>query len=284
MNQAVATSGGPIAPGESRTITLLADSLNELTQYLSYTSMVIPSNDAFIANDDATEIAIFDEFGNVIQRTGANAHFVLGEEVWDSGTEVNDEIPANTAALAQAAPNTGVTENGVVHRHPGFQGSAGFGGAIGNILTARPNADFTLPAAQLASIEITSEDGNDSLYGGEGNDSLLGGTGDDLLVGGAGSDELRGGDGNDTLEGGGQIQVTVTNLQAADGALVTPVFLATTDGVYDFFNVGEAASPGLERLAEDGDTQPRIDAALASGGVHQAVATSGGPIAPGGTR
>ena len=284
VNQAVATSGGPIAPGASRTITLLADSLNELTQYLSYTSMVIPSNDAFIANDEATEIPIFNENGNVIRRTGANAHIVPGDEVWDAGTEVNDEVPANTAALGQAVPNTGVVENGVVHRHPGLQGSAGFGGPIGNVLTAHPNADFTLPGARLASIEITSDDGNDSLYGDEGDDSLLGGTGNDLLVGGAGSDELRGGDGNDTLEGGGQIQVTITNLQAASGALLTPVFLATTNGTYDVFNVGQAASASLERLAEDGTRQPQIDAAFASGRVNQAVSTNGGPIAPGGTR
>ncbi len=281
VNQAVATSGGPIAPGASRTITLLADSLNDLTQYLSYASMVIPSNDAFIANDDATEIAIFDDNGNVIRRTGVNAHIVLGDEVWDAGTEVNDEVPANTAALGQAVPNTGVTEGGVVHRHSGLQGSLGFGGVVGNVLTAHPNADFTLPGARLASIEITSDDGNDSLYGDEGDDSLLGGTGNDLLVGGAGSDELRGKDGNDTLEGGGQIQVTVTNLQQPNGALLTPVFLATTNGSFDLFNEGSTTSASLERLAEDGTTGPQISAALASGNVNQAVATNGGPFGSG---
>ena len=281
VNEAIATSGGPLAPGASRTVTLLADSLNQLTQYLSYTSMVIPSNDAFIANDDATEIAIFDDNGNVIRRTGANAHIVLGDEVWDAGTEVNDEVPANTAALGQSVPNTGVTEGGVVHRHPGLQGSLSLGGVVGNVLTAHPNADFTLPGARLASIEITSDDGNDSLYGDQGDDSLLGGTGNDLLVGGAGSDELRGGDGNDVLEGGGQIQVTVTNLQQPNGALITPVFLATTNGIYDVLNQGSATSASLERLAEDGTTGPQISAALASGNVNQAVATSGGPFGSG---
>ena len=284
VNQAVATAGGPIAPGASRTVTLLADSLNELTQYLSYASMVIPSNDAFVANDDPTELQLFDAHGNLIRRTGSNAYIIEGDEVWDAGTEVNDEVPANTAALAQTVPNTGVAENGVIHRHPGFQGSQALGGPIGNVLAAHPNADFTVPGTRLGRIEITSDDGHDKLYGDEGDDSLLGGQGNDLLVGGAGSDELRGGDGNDSLEGGGQIQVTVTNLQAANGELLTPVFLATTNGVYDFFNEGQAASLSVEQLAEDGTTGPQIAGALASGGVNQAVATSGGPIAPGASR
>ncbi len=255
VNKAIATSGGPLAPGASRTVTLLADSLNQLTQYLSYTSMVIPSNDAFIGNNDPTELDLFDANGNVIQRTGANAliiggdeiwdagtevndeipantaalgqsvpntgvtengvvhlhrglqgsqalggpfeiplfdsvgrliqrtgataHIVTGAEVWDAGTEVNDEIPANTAALAQAAPNTGVTETGVVHAHPGFQGSSVLGGAVGNILTAHPGADFTLQGAELLRIEITSLGGNDMLIGGRGTDQINGGEGED---------------------------------------------------------------------------------------------------------
>ncbi len=284
VNQAVATSGGPIAPSSTRTVMLLADPLNPLTQNLSYMSMVIPSNDAFIGNDDPSELALFDANGNVIRRTGASVYVVGGDEVWDSGTEVNDEVPGNTAALAQAAPNTGVVENGVIRRHRGLQGSRALGGAIGNVLTAHPGADFTRPGSRIASIEVTSEDGNDTLIGGEGDDVLIGGEGNDVLVGGAGGDALHGGDGNDTLEGGGQIEVTVTNLQAANGLRLTPVFLATTNGVYDSFNVGGAASVSVERLAEDGTTGPRIDAALASGGVNQAVATSGGPLGPGDTR
>lgn len=284
VNEAVATPGGPLAPGESRTISLRADSLNNLTQFLSFASMVIPSNDAFIGNDNPQEIRLFDANGELIERVGAGAYFITGDDVYDAGTEVNDEIPANTAALAQAAPNTGVTENGVIAQHPGFQGSARLGGAVGNILTARPNADFTDGNPNIASIEITSNDGNDILIGGSGNDTIVGGDGNDTLIGGFGDDDLQGGDGDDTLVGGGQIEITVTNLQTADGALLTPFFLATTDGVYDFFDVGSAASASLESLAEDGATGGRITAALNSGGVNEAVATPGGPLAPGDSR
>ena len=141
--------------------------------------MVIPSNDAFIANDDPQEIPLFDEHGQLIERIGDNAHIVGGDEVWDAGTEVNDEIPGNTAALAQAAPNTGVTENGVVTRHPGFLGSLGLGGVLGNILAAHPGGDFTVPGTQILRIEIESTDGDDQLYGGRGSDRIHGGEGID---------------------------------------------------------------------------------------------------------
>jgi hypothetical protein len=182
VNQAVATSGGPFGPGATRTVVLDAFASNARTHYLSYMSMVIPSNDAFIGNDDPDELELFDSAGRLIERAGDNAYIVTGDEVWDAGTETNDEIPANTAALAQANPNTGVTENGVIRQHPGFQGSSRLGGAVGNVLAAHPGGDFTLPGAELMRIEITSLDG------------------DDLLIGGRGADNINGGEGHDSAE------------------------------------------------------------------------------------
>jgi hypothetical protein len=65
--------------------------------------------------------AIFDEAGNFI---GAD-FIVLGSNVLDAGSEVNDEIPANTAFFGQMAPNTGVarercggTGRGLYSRRP----------------------------------------------------------------------------------------------------------------------------------------------------------------------
>lgn len=124
----------------------------------------------------------------------------------------------------------------------------------------------------------------DTLLGGAGDDVLRGGDGDDLLVGGAGNDDLDGEGGNDRLDGAGQIAITLTNLSPSDGTLLTPVFLATTDGVYDFFDVGAPASASLESLAEDGSPGARIQAALGTGQVSAATATPGGPLTPGDTR
>ncbi len=153
VNEALATPS-PLMPGDSFTLTFFADPTNPLTQFLSYASMVIPSNDAFIGNDDPMQIDLFDDNGSLIRRVGSNVFIVTGDDVWDAGTEVNDEIPENTAALAQTAPDTGVTENGVIIQHPGFQGSQRLGGPIGNVLTATPAGDFTVPGFQVMSIEV----------------------------------------------------------------------------------------------------------------------------------
>src|SRR5262249_55407663 len=45
---------------------------------------------------------------------------------------------------------------------------------------------------------ITTDAGDDVLYGGDGNDELTGWSGDDLLIGGQGNDMLEGDDGTDT--------------------------------------------------------------------------------------
>ena len=50
--------------------------------------------------------------------------------------------------------------------------------------------------------ELSPEDGDDALAGGEDDDDLFGGAGDDVLVGGNGDDRLVGGEGDDTLTGG----------------------------------------------------------------------------------
>ena len=116
------------------------------SQYFSYAAMVVPSNDAFIGNENPLAFKIFDDFGNFM---GAD-FIVTGTGVWDAGTEENDEIPENTPLLGQTVPDTGVDENGVVTPHPGFIPN-------GNILTAFPGADFTTPTSpnyQIARIRI----------------------------------------------------------------------------------------------------------------------------------
>ena len=136
---------GPIDPGESAMATFLLDNTATTSQYFSYASMVIPSNDAFIANGNPLAHQIFDGAGSFL---GAD-FIVLGSSVLDGGTEVNDELPANTAFLGQAVPNTGIDENGVVQSHPGFIPG-------GNILTAFPDGDFTAPNFQVARITVSA--------------------------------------------------------------------------------------------------------------------------------
>jgi hypothetical protein len=136
---------GPIAPGQTTSMLFSVDPFAATGMYMSYASMVIPSNDAFIANGNPMAIEIFNPAGGFVGGT----FIVMGSMVWDAGTEVNDEAPMNTAFLGQMAPNTGVTENGVVMLHPGFI-------AGGNILSTPmfANADFKAPGYQVAQITI----------------------------------------------------------------------------------------------------------------------------------
>ena len=206
---------GPILPGESTGALINVENPGTDGQYLNYASMILPSNDFFIANGNPLAHKIFDDQGNFI---GAD-FIVQGSEVLDAGTEVNDEIPENTAFFGQTTPNTGETENGVIQSATGFIED-------GNILSTPEfaNADFTEPGYEVARIRVFNAivgtdrrdrlrgtdaddyilggDGNDRLFGLDGNDRLLGGDGNDRLVGNFGDDELYGGDGNDILRGG----------------------------------------------------------------------------------
>ena len=115
QRQGVPGATGPLGPGDRASVTLRVDPT--VDRYFSYASMVIPSNDAFIANGNPLAHQIFDGSGAFV----AQPFIVSGDETNDAGTEVNDEIPANVAFLGQAAPNTGDTENGlVITPSPGF--------------------------------------------------------------------------------------------------------------------------------------------------------------------
>ncbi len=190
-------------------------------RFLSYASMILPSNDSFIANDDPTRenLEIFDENGNFL----GTDFTVTGARVWDAGTEVNDEISENTAALGQTDAiedaNTGVDEDGTVQLHPGFLGSERLGGEAGGILDARADADFTtendgadfgiarftvlqdVAGATSGNDRLNGLETPDAIFGLAGDDTLNGFAGRDWIVGGLGSDLIRGGAGDDVLEG-----------------------------------------------------------------------------------
>ncbi len=77
-----------------------------------------------------------------------------------------------------------------------------------------------------------------------------------------------------------QVQVTVTNDAPVGGTYLTPVWVGFHDGTFNAFTAGQAASAGIESLAEDGMVGT-LSASFAGSGVDGAV--GGGPIAPGAT-
>jgi hypothetical protein len=144
------TAGGPFCSTDAPVIVNFEIEIDpeDGPYYFSYISMVLPSNDAFVANGNPEAHMVFDEDGNFQELNFE----VMGSEVNDASTEVNDELPANTAFLAQMAPDTGVDEgNPGVFAHPGFN-AAGSGGILDNPLFT--NADFTVPDYVMMSIKV----------------------------------------------------------------------------------------------------------------------------------
>lgn len=211
----------PIDPGETAMFTISVNPDDVGQGFFTWATMVIPSNDAFLASSgNPLTDPIFSSDGSFL---GPIEVLRFGRDVLDAGTEVNTESDA--AFLNQTGPNTGVTENGVVTLHEGFNGSEGnpdgtpvniFDGttAAGTVTTLE-GGDFTANggSGQVLQIlidqaSITSNDtldggaGDDIIDGGIGNDLLIGGSGNDTLIGGSGDDVLRGGSGQDTLDGG----------------------------------------------------------------------------------
>lgn len=148
---------GPTGPlndffsGDSASATFTVDESLANSRYFSYAAMVLPSNDAFFANDNPRTYRIFDDEGNFIP----TSFVVLGSDVLDAGSEVNDEDRRNAAGVGPTPfddfrPDTGIDENGIVRTHPGFIPG---GNILGDPNFA--NADFRAPGYQIARITIT---------------------------------------------------------------------------------------------------------------------------------
>ncbi|ELS03836.1 CHRD domain-containing protein [Xenococcus sp. PCC 7305] len=148
---------GVIAPGETVEVTFTLDNEDAKSRYFNFLSMVIPSNDAFIGNHNHRDFPIFDEEGNFLDLKLT----INGDQVADAGTEVNDELEANTAFFSQATPNTGTTEDGLVRLHAGFiEGGRILSedGSSPNAPASFTGADFTADGYQIAEITVTSSD------------------------------------------------------------------------------------------------------------------------------
>lgn len=139
-----------IFPGQSAMMSFDLDGADPANRYLSYAAMIVPSNDAFVGNDNPTAFEVFDGSGNFTPFS----FMILGTDIRDAGTEVNDEVPMNTALFGQMMPNTGGTEGGNVMMHPGYN-APGSGGILDSPDFA--NADFTQSGYQVALVTVTPE-------------------------------------------------------------------------------------------------------------------------------
>lgn len=105
--------GGPgpglYSPGAISSTTVSLDGMAQ--RYLSFGTMVVPSNDSFFGNASSTFAPLFDAFGSFL---GNQTWTLTGTNVWDAGTEVNN--PTDGAAfLFGVDASTGTSEGGLVH-------------------------------------------------------------------------------------------------------------------------------------------------------------------------
>ena len=177
------------APGETETFTVTLNGTPEENRYFSYASMLFPTNDGFMGNDDPQAIEIFDESGNFV---GAD-FIVTGEDAWDAGTEVNDESFENLLYTFEAFGSS-VDENGTIQPHPGFL-APGEGGVLdfefnGELVAA--NADFSASDYQIAriTVEMVEETPEEPIE--EPESTVVDFEGDNLLAGTVISDQYEG--------------------------------------------------------------------------------------------
>jgi hypothetical protein len=87
----------PLCPGEEADLPFSVLVKSDESYYFSYASMVLPSNDAFVANGSPTAHPI------IVNGEFVDVDFVVdGDEVLDAGSEVNDELPSTTAFFGQS--------------------------------------------------------------------------------------------------------------------------------------------------------------------------------------
>jgi hypothetical protein len=133
-----------IAPGTTAFSEFMVNNTSA-ERYFSFASMVIPTNDAFIGNDNGMAFEVFDSMGNF---HGPITIEVFAGNVWDAGTEVNDGqgAPFNTAG------GTSTPELLSVRIHPGLNVYDGINTPAGTTIntsgfsSSTPIARFTLSA------------------------------------------------------------------------------------------------------------------------------------------
>jgi hypothetical protein len=79
---------GRLDPGVTRSATFRVDT--SVNRYFTFASMVVPSNDFFIGNDDPLKYPLFDVGGNLL----IPSITVAARDVWDAGSEIFDPAAA----------------------------------------------------------------------------------------------------------------------------------------------------------------------------------------------
>ncbi|WP_157205029.1 spondin domain-containing protein [Methylomonas methanica] len=127
---------GIFLPGGSGSVTLDLDPVKN--RYLSYFSMVVPSNDRFLGNDSPTEIELFDTMGHFTGGTFVDN----GNKIWDAATELDGTTGA--AFLVGSNATDSPAQNGLIQANSDFSVYSGLATAAGYNFTNLPGANTPL--------------------------------------------------------------------------------------------------------------------------------------------
>ena len=114
------TIGMALTPGQSRSMSFLVNT--GLNPFFSFASMVVPSNDFFIGNDNPQAFRLFDASGNLL----INSIGQTSSQIWDAGSELFSI--AGAAFLVNGVNAVRTPQNGVVSFN--FGELAGFNGEV----------------------------------------------------------------------------------------------------------------------------------------------------------
>jgi hypothetical protein len=133
-----------------------------VNRYFSFASMLVPSNDFFLGNDDPMAYELFDAGGNFL---GPLTIDVYSDDAWDAGTEVNDLTDGPAFIVGQDA-TMGTPEGGVVTPLFDVAGVDDYLAAIVGMETPIGTLTDGLSRGELvATFTITPEPGSLALMG-----------------------------------------------------------------------------------------------------------------------
>jgi hypothetical protein len=107
LGTVVGSPAGPLLPGATASSMFTVDPM--VNRFFTFGSMVVPSNDHFIGNDNPMQYMLFNNAGSL----NISSISQFGSSIWDNGSETED--PANAAFLVGGVNSNRTPQNGVVN-------------------------------------------------------------------------------------------------------------------------------------------------------------------------
>jgi hypothetical protein len=307
------TATGPraIEPGESYQFSFTAgpQEIPGTGTVMSFATMFIQSNDKYYAFAPGG-VPLYDENGNPVGSGGSPANLTDQVNMYDAGTE-QDQEPGNGSNQpgSQSGPDTGPDDaNSVVlventDNDPALEDDGFEYPPVGDVIDVRVESaqddasgsiEFTVTIENVSATSgatangtpITLSPGSYAVHF----DQTPGG--DDVTYPAHTPGEDTNGSGIERIAEDGSPGTHAQMLGAVTGVTVpfSPGAYAAHSDQVQIFQVGESATTGVERIAEDGNPAPLVQGLSGTSGITDGGAFStpdgaseSGPIGPGGS-